>query len=112
MKDSLGNEHEVVTFETRSRTNQELVNNYKGGLLIVTGDMDHTVHPANTLRVVDALIKARKNFDMLVLPGSTHGFSSADEDFFERKLWFHFAKHLLGDASADWQGNMDYFMER
>lgn len=112
VKDSLGNEHEVVTFETRSRTNQELVNNYKGGLLIVTGDMDHTVHPANTLRVVDALIKARKNFDMLVLPGSTHGFSSADEDFFERKLWFHFAKHLLGDASADWQGNMDYFMER
>lgn len=110
-KDSLGNEHEIITFETRSKTNQELVNNYKGGLLIVTGDMDHTVHPANTLRVVDALIKAGKNFDMLVLPGNTHGFSSAEE-FFEKKLWFHFAKHLLGDASADREGDINYFMKR
>lgn len=112
VKDSLGNEHEVVTYETRSKTNQELAKNYKGGLLIVTGDMDKTVHPANTLRVVNALIEAGKNFDMLVLPGNTHGFSGAAEKFFERKLWFHFAKHLLGDTSADFEGDLDYFLKR
>lgn len=112
VKDSTGNEREKITFETRSRTNQELAKNYKGGLLIVTGDMDHTVHPSHTLRMVDALIKEGKNFDMLVLPGNTHGFSGAAEEFFERKLWFHFAKHLLGDASADYQGNLNYFLER
>ena len=112
VKDSLGNEHEEITYETHSRTNQELAKNYKGGLLIVTGDMDRTVHPANTLRVVNALIEAGKNFDMLVLPGSTHGFSGEAEKFFERKLWFHFAKHLLGDSSADAEGDLDYFLER
>ena len=112
VKDSLGNEHEEITYETHSRTNQELAKNYKGGLLIVTGDMDRTVHPANTLRVVNALIEAGKNFDMLVLPGNTHGFSGEAEKFFERKLWFHFAKHLLGDFSADAEGDLDYFLER
>ena len=80
--------------------------------IIVTGDMDHTVHPSHTLRMVDALIKEGKNFDMLVLPGNSHGFSGEAEEFFERKLWFHFAKHLLGDASADYQGDLNYFLER
>jgi hypothetical protein len=112
VKDSAGNEREEITFETRSKTNQELAKNYKGGLLIVTGDMDRTVHPSNTLRVVDALIKAGKNFDMLVLPGNSHGFSGEADEFFERKLWFHFAKYLLGDASADYQGDLNYFLER
>lgn len=112
MKDSLGNEYEEIFYETHSKTNQELAKNYKGGLLIVTGDMDRTVHPANTLRVVNALIEAGKNFDMLVLPGNTHGFSGDAEKFFERKLWFHFAKYLLGDTSADKEGDLDYFLKR
>lgn len=92
VRDSAGNEQEKITFETRSKTNQELAKNYKGGLLIVTGDMDRTVHPSHTLRVVDALINEGKNFDMLVLPGNSHGFSEAADDFFEHKLWFHFGK--------------------
>ena len=112
VKDSTGNEREEIMFETRSKTNQELAKNYKGGLLIVTGDMDRTVHPSHTLRVVDALIKEGKNFDMLVLPGNSHGFSGAAEEFFERKLWFHFAKYLLGDSSADFQGDINYFQKR
>lgn len=112
IKDSVNGDREEITFETKSKTNQELAKNYKGGLLIVTGDMDKTVHPANTLRVVDALIKAGKNFDMLVLPGNSHGFSGEAEDFFERKLWFHFSKYLLGDSSADYQENLDYFLDR
>lgn len=112
IKDSVNGDREEITFETKSKTNQELVKNYKGGLLIVTGDMDKTVHPSHTLRVVEALIQAGKNFDMIVLPGSTHGFFGENGDFFERKMWFHFAKYLLGDDSADYQGDIDYFMKK
>lgn len=57
-------------------------------------------------------IKEGKNFDMLVLPGNSHGFSGAAEEFFERKLWFHFATYLLGDSSADFQGDINYFQKR
>ena len=90
----------------------DLAKNYKGGLLLVTGDMDQTVHPAHTMKMANALIKAGKNFDMLVLPGSTHGYGKIAEDFYERKLWHHFARLLLGDSSADYQTDLDYFMKR
>jgi len=112
IKDSVNGDREEITFETRSKTNQELAKNYKGGLLIVTGDMDKTVHPSHTYRMVDALIRAKKNFDMIVLPGSSHGFFGENGDFFERKMWFHFAKYLLGDDSADYQGDIDYFLKK
>ncbi|HUK18149.1 MAG TPA: prolyl oligopeptidase family serine peptidase [Bryobacteraceae bacterium] len=41
----------------------------KGHLLLSTGDIDNNVHPSNTYRLVDALIRANKRFDMIVLPG-------------------------------------------
>ena len=63
--------------------------------------MDKTVNPANTLRLVDALIKENKDFEMFVLPKSTHGFFNESEDFFEHKMWRHFARMLLHDYSAD-----------
>ena len=50
-------------------TNAELAANLKGHLLLVHGEMDNNVHPANTMRLVDALIKANKRFDMLIMPG-------------------------------------------
>ena len=53
VKDSVNGDREEITFETKSKTNQELAKNYKGGLLIVTGDMDKTVHPSHTFRVVE-----------------------------------------------------------
>ena len=112
IKDSVNGDREEITFETKSKTNQELAKNYKGGLLLVTGDMDKTVHPSHTYRMVDALIRAKKNFDMIVLPGSSHGFFGENGDFFERKMWFHFAKYLLGDDSADYQGDINYFMKK
>lgn len=112
IKDSINGDREEYTYSVRTKTNQELAKNYKGGLLIVTGDQDRTVHPSHTFRVVDALIKAGKNFDMLVLPGSTHGFFGENGKFFERKMWFHFARHLLDDCSADFHGDLDYFMKR
>ena len=61
------------------------------------------MNPANTLRMADALIKAGKDFDMYVLPKSTHGFFGESEDFFEHKMWRHFARLLLKDNSADFE---------
>ena len=100
-KDSLGVESTMYDYSVRVRPNQELVKNYKHGLLLFTGAIDQTVNPANTLRLVDALIKADKDFDMFVLPKCTHGFFGESESFFEHKMWRHFARLLLYDNSAD-----------
>lgn len=101
VKDSLGVEHTTYEYSVRSRPNQELAENYKHGLLLFTGAMDKTVNPAHTMRMADALIKAGKDFDMYVLPKSTHGFFGESEYFFEHKMWRHFARLLLDDNSAD-----------
>ena len=100
-KDSLGVESKTYDYSVRVRPNQELAKNYKHGLLLFTGAIDQTVNPANTLRLVDALIKADKDFDMFVLPKCTHGFFGESESFFEHKMWRHFARLLLHDNSAD-----------
>ena len=63
-----------VTFEYSIEKNSELAKNLKGRLMLVTGDIDNNVHPANTYRLADALIKANKRFDMLVVPGARHSF--------------------------------------
>lgn len=95
-----GQDSTVYAYSCKVPTNMELAKRLKGHLLLVTGDMDKNVHPANTLRMVDALIKAKKNFEMIVLPGNGHGFGGKADAFFERKLWYHFAKYLLGDEST------------
>lgn len=107
VKDSVNGDRTEYTYKFRVNTNIDLAKNYKKGLLLVTGDMDDNVHPAHTYRMIDALIKAGKNFDMLVLLGQDHGFSGAAELFFERKLWAHFAKYLLGDSSADYKSSIE-----
>ena len=58
--------------------------------------MDNNVHPANTMRLVDALIKANKRFDLLILPGKPHGFGDV-QPYFTQLMWEYFAEHLLGD---------------
>jgi dipeptidyl aminopeptidase/acylaminoacyl peptidase len=88
-----------VKFEYSIEKNSEIARNLKGHLLLVTGDMDDNVHPANTLRVADALIKANKRFDMFVMPGQRHGFGELNEYFFWLRANY-FAEHLLG-GSAD-----------
>lgn len=109
-KDSLGVESTVYDYSVRVRPNQELAKNYKHGLLLFTGAMDDTVNPANTFRLVDALIKADKDFDMFVLPKCTHGFFSESETFFEHKMWRHFARLLLNDHSADADIDLNKYM--
>jgi dipeptidyl aminopeptidase/acylaminoacyl peptidase len=85
-----------VSFEYDIDKNSELAKNLKGKLLICTGDIDNNVHPANTIRMANALIKANKRFDFFVFPGQRHAFGDMNEYFF----WLrsdYFAKHLIGD---------------
>jgi dipeptidyl aminopeptidase/acylaminoacyl peptidase len=69
-------------------------------LLIVTGDIDNNVHPANSIRMVDALIRANKRFDFLLLPGQRHGFGDMTEYFFWR-MADYFSQHLLGSSEMN-----------
>ena len=85
-----------TTFKYSIDFNQELVKNLKGRLLLVHGDIDNNVHPANTTRVVDALIRANKRFEMLYLPGQRHGFGDMDEYFFWKMADF-FSRYLKDD---------------
>src|SRR5438046_7499811 len=86
----------ATRFEIKVPTNAELAGNLKGRLLLVHGDMDNNVHPANTMRLVDALIKANKRFDLLILPGKAHGFGDFSP-YFRQRTWEFFAEHLLDD---------------
>lgn len=95
MKDSLGNETKEYEYKFSVKSNAEIAKNLKGHLMLVTGDMDKNVNPAHTYRMAKALIEAGKDFDMLVIPGAGHGYGSADQ-YFERKMYRFFAKHLLG----------------
>ena len=91
---------EKIKFETKIKTNQEIAKNLKGHLLLVTGDIDNNVHPANTIRVVNALIKAGKRFDFMIMPGKRHGYGNYRK-YFQRMMWRYFAQHLLGDYRTD-----------
>ncbi|HYV38124.1 MAG TPA: DPP IV N-terminal domain-containing protein, partial [Gemmataceae bacterium] len=92
-------EQVLMAFVIRVPTNPELAANLKGKLLLVHGDMDNNVHPANTIRMVDALIKANKRFDLLILPGKAHGFAEY-QAYFNQRMWEYFAEHLLDDRST------------
>ena len=90
-------------FEIRVPTNVEIAANLKNKLLLVHGEIDNNVHPGNTVRLVDALIKANKRFDYMTMPGQRHGFGQMT-GYFNQMLREYFATHLLGDdysRSAD-----------
>ena len=76
-----------------NEANMSLVANLKGHLLLMHGDMDDNVHPAMTIQMVDALIKANKTFDLLIAPNRPH---SLNEPYFIRRRWDYFVEHLLG----------------
>jgi len=62
------------------------------------GDMDDNVHPANTIQVVDELIKANKTFDLIIAPNRSHGLN---EPYFIRRRWDYFVQHLLGQTPPE-----------
>ena len=84
-----------ISFESQIPTNQELAKNLKGHLLLIHGDVDNNVHPANTIVVVDELIKAGKRFDMLFIPGQRHHFEEYNEYFYWRMVDY-FSEYLKG----------------
>jgi len=77
-----------------ANSNVTLANGLKGKLLLIVGEMDRNVDPASTMQVVDALIKADKDFDMLVVPGAGHG--AAGSRYGRRRQRDYFVRHLLG----------------
>ncbi len=77
------------------QANQHLAKNLKGHLLLAHGTLDDNVPPYNTLLVVDELIKANKDFDLLLLPNQHHGYGSATL-YMTRRRWDYFVRYLLG----------------
>lgn len=77
------------------KTVQELAPRLKGHLLLVTGDQDQNVHPIHTQRLVEALIEANKDFELLVLPGQEHHYDFLHQMYFERRKRDFFEKWLI-----------------
>jgi len=87
-----------TTFVYSIDKNPDVAKNLKGRLLLIHGEIDNNVHPANTIRVVNALIKANKRFDMLLLPTQRHGFGNMTEYWFW-KTADYFTYWLMGDKT-------------
>ena len=73
----------------------------QGRVLLVVGELDTNVDPSSTMQVVNALIKANKTFDLLVIPGAGHG---PGGPYGERKRYDFFVQHLLGETPPAWNG--------
>ena len=85
-----------------NQANQLLAENLKGKLLLAHGLLDDNVPPSNTLLVVQALIEANKDFDLLLLPSARHGFGNSG--YFMKKRWDYFVEHLQGvEPSLEFQ---------
>jgi len=78
------------------QANQNFAKNLKGKLMIAHGALDDNVPPYNSYLVVDALIKANKDFDLLIFPNARHGYG-VDNYYMMRKRWDYFVKYLLGE---------------
>jgi dipeptidyl aminopeptidase/acylaminoacyl peptidase len=76
-----------------AEANQNFVSGLKGHLLLAHGTMDTNVPPYETFLVVDALIKANKDFDLLLLPNNNHGYTASQ--YMMRKRWDYFVRWLL-----------------
>jgi len=85
--------------EYAAASNVDNASKLQGKLLLVLGEMDNNVDPASTMQVVNALIKAGKTFDLLVIPGAGHGPGGA---YGEKKRNDFFVHHLLGVEPPDW----------
>jgi len=84
-----------ISHKYKIDTNHSIAKNLKGNLMLIHGDVDNNVHPAGTIRMANALIKANKRFKFMIMPGQRHGFGSMTEYSF----WLradHFSKYFLG----------------
>jgi dipeptidyl aminopeptidase/acylaminoacyl peptidase len=81
-------------------SNVEHAHQLRGKLLLTVGELDRNVDPASTMQVVDALIRAGKDFDLLVIPGAGHG--AGESRYGDRRRRDFFVRHLLGIEPPDW----------
>lgn len=77
-------------------SNITMAPNLKGKLLITHGGIDENVNPSATFKLAEALIKADKEFDMLILPSQHHGYTGKYNEYFTKKKWNYFVENLLG----------------
>jgi dipeptidyl aminopeptidase/acylaminoacyl peptidase len=82
------------------QANQNYVSNLKGHLMLVHGTMDDNVPPTNTLMVVQALMNANKNFDMLMVPNAHHGYGEQSQ-YIMRRRWDYFVRNLAGGTPPE-----------
>jgi dipeptidyl-peptidase 4 len=87
-----------------AHANQNYATNLKGHLLLAHGTMDDNVPPSNTLLLVDALIKANKDFDLIMIPNAHHGYGDASP-YMTRRRWDYFVRYL-----ADGKPPLNYQM--
>lgn len=90
-----------------SQANENTAKNLKGHILLSHGTMDDNVPPANTLLVVDALIKANKDFDLLMIPNVHHGYAEASQ-YMTRRRWDYFIRYLAGNTPPHEYKMTDY----
>jgi dipeptidyl aminopeptidase/acylaminoacyl peptidase len=88
------------------QANQNYAKNLRGRLMLVHGTMDDNVPPQNTLLVVDALTKANKDFDLLMIPNAHHSYGDATA-YVTRRRWDYFVKYLGGGVPPE-----NYAMKR
>lgn len=78
-----------------------MAGNLKGKLLITHGGIDENVNPSATFKLAEMLIRADKQFDMLILPSQKHGYTGQHQYYFTKRRWNYFVEHLLG-AKPRW----------
>ncbi|WP_444997022.1 DPP IV N-terminal domain-containing protein [Aliikangiella sp. IMCC44359] len=81
------------SYDAQTNLNPELIKRLKGKLLLAHGELDENVNPAATLQLVDALMKANKDFDLMIYPNQNHVLNKSN--YFIRKRWDYFVQHLL-----------------
>ena len=81
-----------------SAANKTYASNLKGHLMLMYGDVDDNVHPANTVQLIDELTKANKSYDLVIAPNRGHGLN---EPYFIRRRWDYFVTWLLGKVPPD-----------
>ncbi len=77
-----------------AQANPSIARNLKGKLMLAFADMDDNVSPALTVQVIDALTKANKDYDLLIVPNGSHAMSV--NPYFRRRRWDYFVQHLMG----------------
>jgi dipeptidyl aminopeptidase/acylaminoacyl peptidase len=91
-----GERYEGLYDETlyTAQANKTVAAKITGDLLLIHGDLDNNVHPAMTMQVVDALIKADRNFDLLIVPNAGHMLILLP--YVQRRLFDYFVERLMG----------------